>query len=577
MSGAKNTSFRAQAWCLGVAMFVMGGCGLAYEYTLSKMAADLLGNSVQQWALVIAVMLFFMGVGAELQSRIPDHRLARDLILSQTLLGLLGGFGAIGLLWIYGFFPAYFALAQYALISGIGLLIGFEIPLMTRLNEAFSCDVRTNLARILKWDYVGALCGALIWVFVLPRFFSTIETGFVLGGLTLGTAILCAVVFRHPLGPHRWWAAASLTVATAALIAGFTRAGDWTLHAEQSLYRDRVVFSKTSTYQHIVLTESRFGEVSCYINGRLQFHSADEHIYHELLTHPAMHLAARHERILILGGGDGLAVRELLKYPDVKEIVLVDLDPMMTDLARDDERFRALNQGSLSHARVAIVRNGAVTDADADPDADADVDVDGERELETIRVENQRAFGGPDARPVAKVRVLNLDASRFVAQARGKYDVIILDFPDPNAPDLAKLYSQHFYGLLRAKLNTDGILVQQATSPVFAKEAFLCIGRTMRSAGLSAVPYHDTVPSFGDWGWWIAGRDDRVTGQDLARRLANLESIDVETRYLTPDLVRASLAFGKEQLTARHDDVSTISNPCVYGHYLAGWRAMNQF
>ena len=192
-----NTSPAQHGWVLSVIIFLMGGCGLAYEYTFSKIASDLLGNSVQQWAIIIAVMLFFMGVGSEIQRYISDKKVVSSLLYSQLLLAILGGFGPIFMLWAFTSFPLQYGLVHYGLTSVIGIIIGFEIPLISRLNERYTEDIGANLARVLKMDYIGALAGAVLWVFLLPKFFSLNETAFVLGFISLASTLLCWFYFAR--------------------------------------------------------------------------------------------------------------------------------------------------------------------------------------------------------------------------------------------------------------------------------------------------------------------------------------------------------------------------------------------
>ena len=540
---------------LGFTMFVMGCCGLAYEYTYSKIATDLLGNSSHQWAMIIGIMLFFMGIGADLQKHLNDRGLFDKLIISELALGLCGGFGPLLMLYAYGAWPSHYVLVQYFFITAVGLLIGFEIPLLTRINHAYARDLRCNLANILKMDYVGSLCGALLWIFFLPKLFTIIEGAFILALLTLGTAGFGLWYFRRlvqaPCLLTCAWVGCILLVAYA-----FTRAESWTLYAEQHLYRDRIVLSHTTPYQHIVVTKSISGDQSCYINGQLQFNSTDEFIYHEQLVHPAMTIAPRRNTVLILGGGDGLALREVLKYPDVESVTLVDLDPYMTTLAKHDPYFRAMNENSLSHARLCIIENHALIPAGEEPIV-----------ATSRKIDHQ---GASDE--IACVQLINIDAVKFIEQVPGRYDVIILDFPDPNTMQLAKLYARHFYELLARRLSADGILVQQSTSPIHAKEAFLCIGRTLQSAGLEVAPYHDNVPSFGEWGWWIGGLRTHHTRESLRTALSDTEAIQVPTRYLTSELIRVALVFGKRQLESVHHDITTLTTSRVYEYYLKGWR-----
>ncbi|MBW2184789.1 MAG: hypothetical protein JRF49_13135 [Deltaproteobacteria bacterium] len=275
---------------LYISMFVMGACGIAYEFTLSKIASDLLGNSIRQWAIIIGVMMFFMGVGADVQKYVSDRNLFDKFIVAEIFLGLFGGFGPIIMLFVFGSFPSHYILVQYFFVIMIGLLIGFEIPLLTRINQTYTSELKLNLGGVLKMDYIGSLCGAFLWIFWLPKFFIMTETAFVLGTFNVFIAGVTLFYFRKMVA-NKKTIAVFTSASFAILLAGLVMAKDRTSYAEQYLYRDRIVFSGTSTYQHIVITESKAGDICCYINGHLQFNSFDEYIYHESLVHPAFAIA----------------------------------------------------------------------------------------------------------------------------------------------------------------------------------------------------------------------------------------------------------------------------------------------
>lgn len=544
---------RSNRIALGILMFFLGACGLAYEYTLSKIASDLLGNSVQQWATMIATMLFAMGLGADVQKHTPTHVLADRLISTQIALAVLGGFGPLIMIHAFALVPQIYIIVQYGLAFSVGILIGYEIPLMMRINEETEPEMRFNLAQVLKMDYVGALVGALLWTFLLVRYLSIDRISFIVGLATLASALLCYFLYRARLHCPRK-RVLELVAGTALVTTGLVVGKSLTLKAEQFLYRDPIVTSVTTPFQHIVLTQHRSGNLRCYINGHLQFNEADEQIYHENLVHPAMQLARQRERVLILGGGDGLALREVLKYLEVQSVTLVDLDPQMTDLATTDPHLTRMNGGSLQDARVTRQAAGGIEAG----------------EPFQVAQTSQYEHFPTRSHPTATVRVINLDAAEFVKKLDGSYDVVILDFPDPNSPDLAKLYGRPFYDHLENLLHSGAVVVQQSGSTVQAREAFLCIGRTLTAAGLAVVPYHDNVPSFGEWGWWIA-----VAGQSAeATRtaMAKLEPWDIPTRYLTPELVTASLVFGKNQLLSTHQDFTSLTDPRVYHYHLQGWK-----
>ena len=533
-------------------MFLLGGCGLAYEYTLSKIASDLLGNSVQQWATMIATMLFAMGLGADVQKHTSAKVLADRLITTQVMLAVLGGFGPLIMIHGFALLPQLYIVIQYSLAFGVGMLIGYEIPLMMRINEEDAPDMRINLAQVLKMDYIGALVGALLWTFLLVRYLSIDRISFVVGLATMASAILCWFLYRKRLARPR---ARSLEIVGGVVLVavGLVIGRSLALKAEQFLYRDPIIASLTSPFQHIILTKNRIGNVRCYINGHLQFNEADEHIYHENLVHPAMHLADRREKILILGGGDGLALREVLKYPQVRAVTLVDLDPMMTGLATSNPELIRMNGGSMTDPRVVKNAAAGVTAGAA---------------YQNVQPSQYEKFA-TTVHETVTLHVIHLDAAEFVKSVTGRYDVVIMDFPDPNSPDLAKLYGRPFYDHLGDMLNPGAVIVQQSGSCFHAREAYLCIGRTLKAAGFDVVPYHDNVPSFGEWGWWIAksGQSAAQTGKSLA----SLGQLDIATRYLTRDLVAASLVFGKSQLVSTHQDFTSLTEPRIYHYHLQGW------
>lgn len=549
-SASEIRSYNRERFLIYFLTFVMGACGIAYEYTLSKISSDLLGNSVQQWAIVIGLMMFFMGIGSDVQKYIKDRYVLDRFIVIELIQGLIGGFGPIVLFYIFGANRDYFKVLQYLFIISIGLIIGLEIPLLMRVNERYTRELRTNIGGILRSDYIGAFIGAVIWLFVLLEVFSPIQIGFVLGALNILVSGLIFVYFKR-FSKSKSILIPLISVSFLALVIGFLMEPVWSYHSEQQLFLDRIIYSKTTKYQHIVITETRAGDIYCYINGHLQFSSIDEHIYHESLVHPAMQIAPKRSHVLVLGGGDGLAVREILKYPDVQSVTVVDIDPEMTRIAKDHALISKLNNGAFKNERVAVVDSNALVDA-------------GTHE---VFLRDRTKFKSDTTNPVATVYRVNIDAALFVEQIAGVYDVIVIDFPDPNNPELAKLYSRSFYHRVASKLARYGILVQQSTSPVHTKEAFLCVGRTMGSAGLSAVPFHDNVPTFGEWGWWIGGKSTDYTRETLREKLRDVKRIDVPTRYITGQLISTGLVFGKSQLESQDDDINTLMNNRIYTYY----------
>src|SRR3989339_74598 len=360
MSPLNSTQAKRLSLVLGLSMLFVGVCGLSYEYSFSKLASDVLGNATKQWALVIGVMMLFMGLGADLQKYLSDQNLVDRFIGLEILLGIVGGWGITLSWYVFGQWHDAFVLVHYGLIALVGLLIGLEIPLLTRVNETCLPSLKENLGMILKMDYIGSFLGALIWVYLLTKYFNLLEITYLLGLINLAVALAALWFFRDFVKyPRRLAMLGGL--AMLALGIGFWQGEPLRLALEQRLFKDPIILAKTTPYQRILLTKNLRGELDCYINGHLQFSSRDEWIYHEFLVHPALRAIENPKRVLVLGGGDGLAVREILKYPSIEQIDLVDLDPAMTDLAQTQPDLVKLNQGAFQNAKTKLLASQGVS------------------------------------------------------------------------------------------------------------------------------------------------------------------------------------------------------------------------
>lgn len=539
---------------LAMAMLSTGAAGLIMEYVLATVSTYVLGNSIEQFSMVIATMLLAMGIAAFLQRFVGDTHLVEKFIAVEIALALLGGFAPLLIYGAYAVLDTYFPVAMFGTVAVIGLLIGFEIPIVIRLNERHVGELPANLGWILSADFIGSFVGAVIWVKILLAHFPLTEISFLVSGFNFCVALVLVMYFAKTGALKMKAPVIVALVATAGLLFyGWQNNRDWSLSIEQRLYDNPIVHAETTKYQRIVLTrEAQVNDYRLYLNGGLQFSSRDEAIYHEHLVHPAMALAPSRSRVLILGGGDGLALREVLKYSDVREVMLVDIDPAMLRLAATHPILRRLNHGAFDDARVSSRISSAVTG-------------EGFREVYMEAGESHRTAPSAPVQ-VATVSVLNVDANRFVTEVGdGPWDVVIIDFPDPDQVELAKLYSREFYHQLSRSLAPDGIIAVQSTSPYHAKEAFLSIGRTLEAGGIHAVPYRANVPSFGDWGWYLGSASRSASA--LSDDLRSLRDIPVETRHLTPELVRASLAFGKEELTPRFTGINSAMDPVLLQYY----------
>lgn len=483
-------------------------CGLVYELVAGAVSTYLLGDSVTQLSTVIGVHLSAMGVGAWL-SKYVEEKVADRFIECQVAASFLGGLGG-PLLYVTFAQSAHVRLVLYLLVAVTGVLVGAELPLLMRVLRR-RVAFRDVVPRVLALDYVGALVGALVFGLVFLPNLGILRTGIVFGLLGVlsamwGTWVLGPDVDPRPL---RVRGGVALAVLAGALF-GSQRV---VRIADEALLLHPVAFAKQTEYQRIVLTQAKTG-VSLWLDGNLQFSSIDEYRYHEALVHPAFAVAESPRNVLVLGGGDGLAVREILRYPSVASVTLVDLDPGMTELARSLPIMRDLNGASLSNPRV---------------------------------------------------RVINEDAMVWVAAARegvpAKFDVVIVDFPDPNNFALGKLYTVRFYKLLRERLADKGVVSVQSTSPLVARRSFWCVVRSMEAAGFSVRPYHAFVPSFGEWGYALASREPVPVPSRVPPGL----------RYLTDSSVAALFDISPD-MGALPVETNRLNNQMLVRYYEEEWQ-----
>jgi spermidine synthase len=430
-------------------VLVIAACGLVYELLAGTVASYVIGDSVTQFSLIIGLYLSALGVGAWL-SRFLDRDLAGRFVEVEIAVALIGGLSAPML--FFGFARLqWFQLFLFLVVFVIGVLVGLELPILMRILREH-LDFKELVSRVLSFDYLGSLFAAVLFpLFLVPRIGlvrTSILFGFLNGCVGLyGTFLLRPLIERRILGLR-----IRAIAVMALLVVAFFEANLLTSWSEDELFTDEVVYATSSPYQRIVVTRGNSG-FHLFLNGNLQFSSADEYRYHEALVHPALGAVTAPHRVLILGGGDGLALREVLKYPSVREVTLVDLDRKMTMLSKTFPALAELNHNSFSDPRVHVV---------------------------------------------------NADAMSWLDRNRAMYDAAIVDFPDPNNFALGKLYTTRFYRLLRAHLMPGAAISVQCTSPLFARRSYWCIVRTMEAAGLFVKPYQMTVPSFGVWGFALA-------------------------------------------------------------------------
>lgn len=496
-------------------VFVIATCGLVYELIAGTLASYVLGDSVTQFSTVIGVYLSAMGLGAWLSKAIGAGVVVRFVEI-ESAVALVGGLSA-ALLFLAFSHTSLFHPMLYGTVLLIGTLVGLEIPLLMRILKD-SYELKDLVARVLTVDYLGALVASLAFpMFLVPKL------GLVRGALAVG--ILNALVavwstFLFSRVVHRPLRLVILRmeafVVLLVLLVGMVFADELTQLSEDEMYPDPIVFAETSPYQRIVFTRSG-AQFQLYLSSHLQFASGDEHRYHEALVHPGAQVArssgAPLRRVLILGGGDGLAAREVLKYDSVQAVQLVDLDPKMTELAREFPLLAELNQRSLHDPRVEIT---------------------------------------------------NADAMVWVAEGperHGRFDLVIVDFPDPNSFSLGKLYTTRFYRMLQALVAEPGVLAIQATSPLVARRSFWCVVRTLEASGLSVRPYHANVPSFGEWGFVLAARRPFDVPAELP---------ELELRFLTPATMVSLFEFPRD-MDAVEVEINRLNNQVLVQYYGAEW------
>ncbi|MBI4741227.1 MAG: polyamine aminopropyltransferase [Betaproteobacteria bacterium] len=487
-------------------VFVVASCGLAYELIAGALASYLLGDSITQFSTVIGAYLFAMGAGSWLSRYVLCDLVAR-FVQIELMVGVLGGFSAAGLFFVFVWFSAPFKLALYLAVSGIGVLVGLEIPLIMRILKR-DLAFKDLVSQVLTFDYLGALAVSILFPLLLVPHLGLVRSGLLFGLLNVLVALWALWLFRDRL-QHAGGLRAQGLVSLLALLAGFAAAGQFTSLAEAHLYADEIVYAESTPYQRIVVTRWK-DDLRLHLNNNLQFSSRDEYRYHEALVHPGLAALPGARRVLVLGGGDGLAVREILKYPQVETVILVDLDPAMTALFSTAPPLRKLNNDALLSPRV---------------------------------------------------RVVNADALQWLESNDEPFDFVVADFPDPSNFAIGKLYSAAFYRLLDKHLAEGALAVIQSTSPLYARQSFWCVVATLESVGLVATPYHALVPSFGEWGFVLAGR----------RAYRPPAAYAVDTRFLTPEDTPALFRFPKDM--ARVDaEVNRLNTQVLVRYFEKEWR-----
>lgn len=498
-------------YLMGAVVFVAGLCSIIYELLISTTSAYFLGDSVQQFSLTIGIYMAAMGLGAYL-SKFMGQRLFDWFIAVELLLGIVGGaavlmlYAAFDVLSVTGY--QAFTLSLTALV---GLLTGFELPLLTRIMKTYY-PLRSNLANVLSLDYLGALGATLLFPFLLLPFFGLFRTSVAFGMINILLGMIVTLAFGSHLGrPYRsrLWVASFLAIAL--FIGLLISARSLLVFFENQAYSHRVLYSKQTPYQRLTFTENQ-GEVRLYINRVIQFSSRDEYRYHEALSVIPAGYCQSVKRVLILGGGEGLLARELLAWPELESLTIVDLDPAVFELGQQLPVLVELNEGALSAPNVHLVAE---------------------------------------------------DAGRFLREDTSHYDLILADLPDPTSEGVARLYSTFIYRSVATRLRPEGIFATQATSPFYTRSAFWSIEASLASVFKWVRPYHVYVPSFGEWGFVMAS---------LAPPTHWRLPVTVQPRFIEPTQLETYFHFAPDVRAPEGIQPNTLDRPLLLDYYLADWR-----
>ncbi len=495
------------ARALFLSVFFIATCGLIYELVAGALASYLVGDSVTWFSLVIGTYLSAMGVGSWL-SRYIDRGLLSRFVEIEVGVALLGGFEALLLFAAFTFTTA-FAPVLFALVATIGIGVGLELPLLMRILEN-QTSLKELLARVLFLDYLGALGASVAFPLLLLPHLGLLRTSLLFGLINGCVALWTTFLFELP-PPARLRLRVLSVGALVLLLLGFALAARLEVAMETSLFADPVVMRQTTPYQKITLTD-RGEDTRLYLNGALQFSSKDEYRYHEALVHPALAAVARPSRVLVLGGGDGLAAREIYRHPEVTSLTLVDLDPAMTRMFKEKDELAQINEFSLRDPRTRIINDDAFT------------------------------WLGPEGEEQL-------------------YDAVIIDFPDPNNYALGKLYTTRFYRQLKSHLAAGAAVAIQATSPMYSPEAYWCIIRTLEQEGFSVRPYHAYVPSFGEWGFALASLAPLPPFRPLPESLRFLDAATLPTLFQFP-----------RDMNRREGPVNRMDNQALVRLYDQDWK-----
>ncbi|QLG46453.1 polyamine aminopropyltransferase [Costertonia aggregata] len=490
---------------LSFAVFVAGLCSIVYELLVSTTATYFLGDGVRQFSIIIGIYLFSMGIGAFLSKFLTKMPL-RFFVHIEFLLGLIGGISVPLLYFLFvNVNSITLQILCLVIIFIIGLLTGMEVPLLTFASN--EVDFKNNLSNVLSLDYIGGLLATLLFPFILLPFVGLFYSSLIFGIFNIVLGLVLNHFFLKKSKKTLFLGLLSMTVLFAIVFSGGRLLKIW----DDAIYKNPIVLNTQTPYQKIVVTKKQ-EDIRLYLNRVIQFSSADEYRYHEPLVHVPLTLHKNPKSVLILGGGENLASREVLKYPSVEKIDVVDIDSTMFHLAKNNSFFKEINQGAALNKRVNLITEDAFT---------------------------------------------------FLYNYPNSYDVIIADLPDPVNEAIARLYSRQFFLLAKAKLKEDGLFVTQSGEIYFSNSVFSCINNTLKDVFEYKLPYHNYIPSFGDWGFVLASRNPI----DITVKKRNLPQ---NLQFLTDEQYQMAFLFPKD-IEIAQTQKNTLDSPVILNYFLEDW------
>jgi len=264
-----------------------------------------------------------------------------------------------------------------------------------------------------------------------------------------------------------------------------------------SLRVKEVLYSGQSEFQKIdVIDTEAYGKV-LLLDGLVMTTEKDEFFYHEMISHMPLLAHPNPEKVLVIGGGDGGTIREVLKHPSVKEIVLCEIDRKVIEVSK---QFFPAIAGQIDNPKVKI------------------------------HIE---------------------DAVEYIKAQKNCFDVVLIDSTDPLGPGVG-LFTEEFYTNVRESLNENGVMAAQTESPIVCQKEFKLINSLLNKVFKIVKPYFAPVPTYPGayWSWTFCSEtvEPEIKNKDLAAEL------ETSSKYYNREIYKAVLAvpnYVKELINSR--------------------------